>query len=410
MSNFASAMNTEFLNYLSLDIHPLAWAMLIPTAICGILFCTLLCRRLSAIRAKVETDDSQPIPETGYPSVSIIVCAQSNGKNLPVLLREILEQDYPGDVEIIVVNDEHDVATEDAISLLERQYHNIYMTFAPEKTRALSRKKLSITLGMKAARNEYVLLTSGNCRISSNIWLKLMMRHTIAGADIVLGRSRLSVITASDTIEPAHLSATHRFSRQWDLVRWLGSATRSHAFMGDGNNLVYKRELFFENKGFSNTLNLRNGDDDVFISQIAKGRNVALELSPDACVMDVDTMPDYIHSVMKRRRMFTAKYLPQAAFRYMGSIELLNWLTLALGIAAAIIAFPSPVVAAAAFVILLAGWIPAMFAWRKCGRSLQQFRPACFRAPFLMLRLPFYNLRYRLQLKKEIPDHLTYHL
>lgn len=403
-------MNTDFLKYLDFDIPPIAWILLALTALCGFLSCLLLCRRLRAIRSKVQADDSDPIPETGYPSVSVIVCAQSNGKNLPVFLREILNQDYPGEMEIIVVNDEHDVATEDAISLLERQHHNLYMTFAPAGTHALSRKKLSVTLGLKAARNQYVLLTCGNCRIENNIWLKLMMRHTISGADIVLGRSRLSVIGPTDDIEPAHLSPTHRFSRQWDLVRWLGAAALGHPFMGDGNNLAYKRELFFENKGFSNSLNLRNGDDDVFISQIAKGRTVALELSPDACVMDVDTMPDYIHSVMKRRRMFTAKHLPRAAFRHMGAIVLLNWLALTLGISATLLALPSPIAAIATLAILLACWIPMMFAWRRCGRSLMQFRPSCLRAPLLTLFLPFYNLRYLLQLRKETSDHLTYHL
>ncbi len=409
MLNFV-AMNMGLAEYFSLDISVWAWVALMGGALCGLVMCLMLLRRLGAIDSKVLCDDMEPIPDDGYPSVSVIVYCQGNSGNLQSLLREILEQDYPAAMEVIVVNDEKNSATEDVVSVLERRYHNLYMTFAPNHTHALSRKKLSITLGLKASRNEYVVLTSGNCRIGSDIWLKLMMRHAIAGKDVIVGRSLLSSLDDEGMPVAAELKRMSRFDREWSLVRWLGAAVAGNAFMGDGNNLAYRRDLFFANKGFSKTLNLRYGDDDVYVSEISDGENTAVELSPDACVMDVDTMPEYIHGVMKTRRLFTSKYLPRGAFRYMGGISLLNWLMLFCCVAGAVLALPGLVGCAAGFVILAAAWIPVMFRWRRCGRSLLQYDPVCFTAPFLMLCHPFYNLKYKIKAHKEKGDNYTYYL
>lgn len=409
MLNFV-AMNIELSEYISLDINVWAWAILPAAALFGAVMCRLLCRRLGMISNQVLDNDMEPIPEEGYPSVSVIVYCQGNSGNLQKLLPEILEQDYPGAIEVIVVNDEKNAATEDVVSLLERKYHNLYMTFAPNQTHALSRKKLSITLGLKAARNEFVVLTSGNCRIESEIWLRLMMRHAIAGKDVILGRSRLSTVDEEGSITAAQLGVMARFDREWNLVRWLGGAVAGHPFMGDGNNLAYRRDMFFSNKGFSKTLNLRYGDDDVFVSEIADEENTAVELSPDACVLDVDTMPEYIHGVMKTRRLFTSNFLPRSAYRYMGAISLMNWLMLLCCVAGAVIAMPSFVGCLSGMVILSGAWIPVMFMWRRCGRYLTQYRPACFMAPFLMLARPFYNLKYKMRARKEKGDNYTYYL
>ena len=39
--------------------------------------------------------------------------------------------------------------------------------------------------------------------------------------------------------------------------------------MGIGRNLAYRKELFFQQKGFSKYLNLQRGEDDLFINQLA---------------------------------------------------------------------------------------------------------------------------------------------
>ena len=76
-------------------------------------------------------DDEEPLPAGGYPSVSVVVYSQTDATNLRTLIPQILEQDYPAPMEVIVVNDEGSEQTESTVSELELRYSNLYMTFAP---------------------------------------------------------------------------------------------------------------------------------------------------------------------------------------------------------------------------------------------------------------------------------------
>ena len=52
--------------------------------------------------------------------------------------------------------------------------------------------------------------------------------------------------------------------------------------MGVGRNLSYKKELFFNNKGFSAINHIPGGDDDLFINMVANKRNTAIVIEKDA--------------------------------------------------------------------------------------------------------------------------------
>ena len=69
-----------------------------------------------------------------------------------------------------------------------------------------------------------------------------------------------------------------------DTVAWLSDAIAGKAWRGTEYNLAYRRDTFFRNKGFSSCLNLRHGDDDIFVSQVATRANTAVELSDESVV------------------------------------------------------------------------------------------------------------------------------
>ena len=97
---------------------------------------------------------------------------------------------------------------------------------------------------------------------ASNQWLKLMARNFTPQTQIVLGYSGydrtkgwLHKRTAFDTL--------------FQSLRYLGFALAGKPYMGIGRNLAYRKELFFQQKGFSKYLNLQRGEDDLFINQLA---------------------------------------------------------------------------------------------------------------------------------------------
>lgn len=402
---------TNIAEYLSVEISVCAWGALALAFVCALLLLVMFRSQVAHVRRRVVKDDETPMPVDGYPAVSVVVFSQGDSENLRVLLPQILEQDYPAPIEVIVVNDEKSADTADVVSELELRYRNLYMTFAPERSRNLSRKKLSITLGLKAARYDAVALTCGNCRIESPLWLRLMMRHFIDGKSMVLGYSLPAKADADDFSSPAipaHMSRAMTFDLEWSAVRAYGAAIAGRPRIGDGYNLAYSRKLFFDNKGFSRSLNLNFGDDDVFVCEVASADNCAVELSPDSRVLTVDFDPAYAYGVNKVRRMFTARFIPKGVFRIMGLYSCLCWGLLVSAVAATVLALPSLIGALGTLVAIVVSAVPCMVAWRKTGRALGIPRQALLTQPFLMLWHPFYNIRYRRRLRKVIPDQYTW--
>ena len=67
-------------------------------------------------------------------------------------------------------------------------------------------------------------------------------------------------------------------------MRYLGFALAGSPYMGIGRNLAYRKELFYQQKGFSAHLNLQRGDDDLFINHVATPENTRVETDANAIV------------------------------------------------------------------------------------------------------------------------------
>jgi cellulose synthase/poly-beta-1,6-N-acetylglucosamine synthase-like glycosyltransferase len=96
------------------------------------------------------------------PPVSVIICAKNEAENLSKFLPAILEQDYP-DFEVIVINDGSVDDTDILLGTFSKKYSNLRTTFVPQEAQNLSTKKLGLTLGIKAAKNDLLLFTDADC-------------------------------------------------------------------------------------------------------------------------------------------------------------------------------------------------------------------------------------------------------
>lgn len=389
----------------SLEVAPIVWVL--PGVMVTVMVAIALAvwPRLARVRRQVRRDDAAVLPEDGYPPMSVIVYSQADGHNLRTLLPQILNQDYPAPMEVIVVNDESADNTETIVTELEMQYPNLYLTFAPECSRSLSRRKLAITLGIKAARYDALLLTHGNCRVDSPLWARRMMRHLIGGRnEVVIGYAE----SWGDNGEPDTDRRGRRraFDTVWESVRWLSAAIKGHPLRGTGCNLVYTRKLFFEHKGFSNTLHLNFGDDDMFVNEIATGRNTAVELSHEARVRSLEHSPAELHDTYRMRRDFTARRLPRAKYLSMGLTSLLWWIWPPVGIAASLLGWPSLVPAAVSLVLALTFCLLHAMMWRRTSLALGS-RALRFTVPWLAWSRPMRTWRHRMRGRRDRRSNLT---
>ena len=218
----------------------------------------------------IDRNGKSPMDEV--PGVSVILCAHNESYNLSQYLQAVLTQDYPL-YEVIVVDDGSEDATRDIIEGYMNSDPRLHMTFVPLGARVGSTKKLALTLGAKAAKYDYLLLTDADCVPESNHWISAMMEG--AGKDIILG-------FGAYFCEKGHINRLVRYDTLFNGLHYLGAALCGHPYMGVGRNLTYRKSFFFECGGFTHLMTNRAGDDDLFVNHMATKQNTAVVLSHDS--------------------------------------------------------------------------------------------------------------------------------
>lgn len=388
-----------------LEFSPIVLSLLAVLLVAGLYVLIGFRGHVASVAGRIRKDAQKPLPEGEqyYPSVSVIVYSEDDAPNLEVLLPQILEQDYPAPFEVIVVNDGAVPSTKDVIARLEQRYTNLYMTFTPLRSRSLSRKKLALTLGIKAARYDVALVTMGNAQVPSRMWLKAMCRNFTPGKDVVIGYAA----PASTEEKSDSWKRLHSFDTVRTAVEYLSWGIAGRPYRGNCYNLAYRRTLFFENKGFSKALDLKYGDDDIFVNEVARRDNTVVELSPDSMILAVDSDPALTFTADKIRYDYTASRIRKGARIFFSSCSWAWWIMICSAIAASIIGLPSLIPVSVSAVLLLIVMLVMMFAWRKTSISLWS-RSLFLTVPWFIGYHPFYTLYYKIKGSRRRDSNLSW--
>ncbi len=232
--------------------------------------------------------------------VSVVICAKNEYINLKNNLPVILSQNYP-DFEVVVVNDASDDETIFLLQDLEREHSRLKVVNITQDLNFFKGKKFPLSLGIKSAKNELLLLTDADCIPSNPNWLMEMAGNFDNKTEIVLGygayekkNNLLNMLIRYETL----MTATQYFSY----------ALSGMPYMGVGRNLAYRKSLFIRNKGFISHYTIPSGDDDLFINKVATGKNTAIEIHPDSYTVSPAKHIFRDWWYQKRRHLSTGKY------------------------------------------------------------------------------------------------------
>lgn len=209
-----------------------------------------------------------------YP-VSVIVCAKNEAANIVQNLPGILLQDYRSTHEIILVNDNSTDETKYLIEEFQKSFKNLQHLSLKQEAKMIPGKKFPLSMGIRSAKYEVVLLTDADCIPASEHWLYQMQQGYDDNIQIVLGYGAYKK-------KPGLLNKLIRFETFHTALQYLSFALAGKPYMGVGRNLSYKKQLFLNNKGFSAINHIPGGDDDLFIGMVAKKGNTAIVIDKDA--------------------------------------------------------------------------------------------------------------------------------
>lgn len=391
----------HFSLYLPIHVYVLLGACLLA----ALVFCIYYAVPLFSVARwrKHCNEEASPLdPEVNAAKASVIVYSRDELTGLERLVPALLNQNYEGEYEVIVVNEGESAQIRDYIDSLQLAHRNLYLTHTPDGARSLSRKKLALTLGVKAARGEVVVLTTALSIIESDRWLAEMMRpfNTDAAIEVVTG-----VAVPAEGEDNARGRRRRSFDFCADCVTWLTAALRHHPYRGVEHNLAYRRELFFNNKGFSRSLNIQHGDDDIFINEIARPDNTAVQLSDDSLVWFDGDIFNITYPEEAVRRAFTGKHIRHGARRRMATGPWLMWLWTAAAAAALLFDYSNWLTAGTVAVTGITMLLMLVAGWHSAMKALHGRRLLCT-LPWLLITRPLRKCYYRL--RSHGGRHFTY--
>lgn len=244
---------------------------------------------------------SSNVNNTQTHAVSVVVCARDEAANLAKNLPGILVQDYPTTHEVVVVNDNSYDDSRYVLEELKKEFKQMNVVELTQEAKMIPGKKFPLSIGIKSAKHELLLLTDADCVPGSENWISSMQNAYNNNTEIVLGYG------------PFHkknglLNKLIRWETFHTALQYMSYALAGIPYMGVGRNLSYKKAVFIRQKGFSAHNNIPGGDDDLFINAAGNKHNTRINIDKDSFTLSEPPTNWQQWRKQKQRHYTTSKH------------------------------------------------------------------------------------------------------
>ncbi|MEQ1553992.1 MAG: glycosyltransferase [Ferruginibacter sp.] len=245
----------------------------------------------------------KPVPKTSFRTnaISVIICARDEAANLANNLPGVLLQAYNSTHEIIVVDDNSYDDTKYLLEGLKKEFKHLHIIELTQEAKMIPGKKFPLSIGIKTAKHEIVLLTDADCVPATEHWINSMQDVYDDQTEIVLGYGAYHK-------KEGILNKLIRWETFHSALQYMSYALAGNTYMGVGRNLSYKKAIFYRHKGFSSHNNIPGGDDDLFINMAATKNNVKINIDKNSFTLSNPASNFIEWKKQKNRHYTTSKY------------------------------------------------------------------------------------------------------
>jgi len=215
--------------------------------------------------------------ETPPPGISIVLPAKHLSERTDECLAELMKQEYPV-FEVIVVEELPTKEAADHLKQLKKTYPSLRYTAVPVSSRYIDRRKMALTLGVRAAHHPWVVFTQDDCKPASPHWLDSLARHFDQEANIVIGYANY----ADTGTRRAGYAILVRLCRQLQGMR---AMQKGNPFTADACNLAIRKDFFLGSGGFQNTLRFPFDSLPLFVARFGTHGGTRAEMNAESTVL-----------------------------------------------------------------------------------------------------------------------------
>lgn len=217
----------------------------------------------------------EEVGEVYVPPLSVIIMVHDDvdlvQRNIPLLLG----QEYGAPYEIILVTNEGDTVADDLMKMYMDEPRLRY-TFIPNTSRYVSHDKLGVTLGVKAATNEWCLLINGNSYPTSSRWLHHIGKACTEERNIVMGFCNYD----NDSKMYQRLYRLRHYCQLWKESNFMP------VFASNLSNLCFRKSEFIGNDGFRGNLDVMRGEYDFIVNKYSKKESTGFVTEKEAMLTE----------------------------------------------------------------------------------------------------------------------------
>ena len=194
--------------------------------------------------------------------VSIIIAVKNGEQSLPNILNDLNNQNYDGESEYIIVDDQSTDKTPDIIREYSKKNDKFIYVSSREGNQELIFKKRALDAGIQKSKHDILIFTDVDCRVKKG-WVKSMALCFQNQVDYVVGVSEIS--------SPKNLiSRFQKIDLMMMMTAGRAACNLEKPIASTGQNQAYKKYLYYKNDGFIKIKDSIQGDDSLFMQLCIK--------------------------------------------------------------------------------------------------------------------------------------------
>ncbi len=244
---------------------------------CGLIVLSLVSSMMNPlfIVPKNKSNDTEDESKSPLHPLAVIVLVNDNidilERNIPLFL----EQEYEPGYQIIIVANEGDTLADDLMKRYQ-DHKSLKSTFIPKTSRYISREKLGVTLGVKAARHEWCILVDALCYPKSRYWLSEMSKQCTDSHNLVVGYCNYADGT----------KAYRLFTRMRHFAYIWRDAIKGVPYASNNSNLAFRKSDFINNEGYRGNLECIRGEYDFIVNKFALKNKTGVVTSKEGSLIE----------------------------------------------------------------------------------------------------------------------------